>query len=306
MSLRDSAEEIVRTLRGAGHTAYFVGGCVRDMILGVEPHDIDVATDARPRQIVDLFEQTREVGAQFGVVLVCVDGDWSEVATFRSDLGYSDGRRPDDVAFTDAEGDVRRRDFTINGLLYDPVEGEIIDHVGGRADIEAGVVRCIGDPKTRFEEDKLRLLRAVRFAARLEYTIEPATFKAMRAAAPSVTVVSPERIGGELLTIFTAPHADRGLELLDAAGLLEPVLPEVYAMKGVPQPPEFHPEGDVFEHTAMMLGLMDGPSPELALAVLLHDIGKPPTFEVADRIRFNRHDRKGAELANAVCRRLRM
>ncbi len=306
MSLRGSAERIVRTLRKAGCEAYFVGGCVRDMVLGVEPHDFDIATSARPADIRELFDNTLEVGAKFGVMMVRIEGDWFEVATFRSDLGYSDGRRPDGVTFTDAKQDVRRRDFTINGLLYDPVDDEIIDYVGGRADIEAGIVRCIGDPAKRFDEDKLRLLRAVRFAARLEYEIEQATFEAIRAAAATVTVVSPERMGTELLHIFTAPHADRGLQLLDDSGLLEPVLPEVHAMKGVQQPEAFHPEGDVFEHTKIMLGLMDGPGPELALAVLLHDVGKPPTFTVTDRIRFNRHDRKGAEMAGAICRRLRM
>jgi poly(A) polymerase len=306
MSLRSSAEHIVRALRADGHEAYFVGGCVRDMLLGVEPHDIDIATSALPRDVRRLFDHVIEVGAQFGVSRVEVGGDWFEVAAFRSDLGYSDGRRPDGVEFTDAQGDVSRRDFTINGLLYDPVADAVIDHVGGRKDIEAGLVRCIGDPAVRFEEDKLRLLRAVRFAARLDYEIELETFRAMVAAAPGVTAVSPERVGAELLNIFTAPHADRALELLDESGLLPPLLPEVAAMKGVEQPPKFHPEGDVFRHTTIMLGMMEDPGPELAMAVLLHDVGKPPTLEESDRMRVNRHDRVGAHIAKGVCRRLRL
>jgi poly(A) polymerase len=306
MPLRESAEQIVRRLRDTGHEAYFVGGCVRDMVLGLEPHDYDIATSARPGEVRSLFDPVIEVGAQFGVCRVRVDDEWFEVATFRSDETYRDGRRPDAVRFTDARGDVSRRDFTINGLLYDPVENEVIDYVRGRADIEAGRVRCIGDPSERFEEDKLRLLRAVRFAARLEYEIEPRTFSAVRGLAQQVTVVSAERIGVELLHIFTGEHADRGLVLLDETGLLDPVLPEIAAMKDVPQPEKFHPEGDVFEHTRLMLGLLDGPSPELALAVLLHDVGKPPTYEQTDRIRFNRHDRVGREIAAHICRRLRM
>ena len=306
MSLRESAENIVRTLREAGFEAYFVGGCVRDMVLGVDPHDYDVATSALPHQVRELFDRVIEVGAQFGVCRVRVGGNWSEVATFRSDLGYSDGRRPDAVAFTDARGDVLRRDFTINGLFYEPLADQIIDHVGGQADIKAKLVRCIGDPAERFAEDKLRLLRAVRFAARLDYEIEAETLAAIRQMADQVTAVSAERIGAELLNLFTGAHADRGLQLLEDTGLLVQVLPEVHAMIGVRQPERFHPEGDVFEHTRLMLAGMEAPSPELALGVLLHDVGKPPTFEEADRIRFNRHDRAGAEIAGEICRRLRL
>jgi poly(A) polymerase len=306
VSLRTSAELIVLRLREAGHQAYLVGGCVRDMLLGAGPHDYDIATSALPHEVRPLFEKTIEVGAAFGVTCVRVDDEWFEVAAFRTDLGYSDGRRPDAVAFTDAKGDVERRDFTINGLLYDPVTEEVIDYVGGRADLEARVVRCIGEPLRRFEEDKLRLLRAVRFAARLEYEIEADTFAAMTELAPQVTAVSAERIGAELLNIFTAAHADRALALLAETGLLAAILPEIDAMRGVEQPPKFHPEGDVFEHTRLMLGMLDSPGPALALAALLHDVGKPPTFEVADRIRFNRHDRAGAAIAETICRRLRM
>jgi len=306
MSLRDAATQIVERLRKAGFEAYFAGGCVRDMLLDVEPHDIDIATAALPHDVKRLFDDVLEVGAAFGVCRVRVAGDWFEVAAFRSDLGYSDGRRPDQVAFTDARGDVRRRDFTINGLLYDPIGREVLDFVGGREDLRRRIVRCIGDPAERFGEDKLRLLRAVRFAARLEYEIDPDTFRAMRDAAPTLPVVSAERIGAELLNIFTAPHADRALQLLADSGLLEHVLPEIHAEMGVRQPEQFHPEGDVFEHTKLMLGMMKDPGAELALAVLLHDVGKPPTYEEADRIRFNEHARVGADLAEQMCRRLRM
>jgi len=306
MSLRTSAERIVRVLRDAGHEAYFVGGCVRDVLLGVEPHDYDITTAARPQDVRTLFDSVLEVGAQFGVSRVRVAGDWFEVAAFRTDLGYTDGRRPDAVEFTDARGDVERRDFTINGLLYDPLADEVLDYVGGQDDIRSKLVRCIGDPAARFDEDKLRLLRAVRFAARLGYEIEPETLRAITDRADTISVVSAERIGAELLNIFTGDHADRALQLLDDTGLLKHVLPEVAAMKGVDQPERFHPEGDVFQHTVLMLGMMEAPGPELALAVLLHDVGKPDTYEEADRIRFNEHAKVGAELAAKVCRRLRM
>jgi len=306
VSLRDSAGQIVSRLREAGHEAYFVGGCVRDMLLGVEPHDIDIATSALPRQINELFDDVLGVGMAFGVTKVRVGGDWFEVAAFRRDKTYTDGRRPDGVEFTDARGDVERRDFTINGLLYDPLTEAVLDYVGGRSDIERKLLRCIGDPTERFAEDKLRLLRAVRFAARLEYDIEPATLRALRKQAHTIGIVSAERIGSEVLHIFTGAHADQALQLLGDTGLLRHVLPEVDAMAGVRQPDRFHPEGDVFEHTKMMLGLMSDPSPELALAVLLHDVGKPPTYEEADRIRFNEHARVGAEMAGRICRRLCM
>lgn len=306
MSLRESAKQIVCTLRDGGFEAYFVGGCVRDMLLGVEPHDIDIATSALPRQTHELFSDVLDVGAAFGVTRVRVGEDWFEVAAFRSDKPYTDGRRPDGIEFTDARGDVERRDFTINGLLYDPLTDTVLDYVGGRADIKRQLLRCIGDPPARFAEDKLRLLRAVRFAARLEYDIEAATLQALQEAAHTISVVSAERIGTEVLHTFTGAHADRALQLLRDTGLLQHVMPEVDAMVGVRQPDRFHPEGDVFEHTKMMLGLMSDPSPELALAVLLHDVGKPPTYEEADRIRFNEHARVGAEMAGRICRRLCM
>ncbi len=307
MSLHESATQIVSRLRAAGFDAYFAGGCVRDMLLGIEPHDYDIATSALPHHIRSIFEHVIEVGAQFGVSKVRIADDWFEVAAFRNDLAYTDGRRPDAVNFAaTSRQDVERRDFTINGVLYDPIANEIIDHVGGQEDIRRKLVRCIGDPAARFAEDKLRLLRTVRFAARLNYEIEPATLRAVKNAAATITVVSAERIGAELINIFTGPHADRALQLLSDTGLLKQVLPEIHAMTGIQQPAQFHPEGDVFEHTKLMLGLLNAPSVELALAVLLHDVGKPPTFEIADRIRFNEHARVGAEMAAAICRRLKM
>ncbi len=306
VSLRHSAIRIVTRLRGAGFEAYLVGGCVRDLLLGLEPHDYDIAPNALPHQVRGLFGDVLEVGAQFGVTKVRLGGDWFEVAAFRSDLGYTDGRRPDSVRFTNARGDVERRDFTINGLLYDPLDGRVIDYVGGQEDIHRKLLRCIGEPAERFAEDKLRMLRAVRFAARLGYEIEQATCGAMKEMARTISAVSAERIGVELLNIFAGEHADRGLELLEETGLLEQVLPEVHQMVGVRQPEEFHPEGDVFQHTKMMLGMMQNPSVELPLAVLLHDVGKPPTYRVADRIRFDRHDRVGAEMARNICKRLRL
>ncbi|HVM59520.1 MAG TPA: CCA tRNA nucleotidyltransferase [Verrucomicrobiae bacterium] len=331
--MKEAAIEIVRRMRDAGHMAYFVGGCVRDMVRGVEPHDYDIATSARPEQVQALFPKTVAVGAQFGVVLVLVADHQFEVATFRSDENYLDGRHPTGVRFGSPEQDAKRRDFTINGLFCDPltrpweplfplqrrdkaVGGRIIDFVNGRADIEKKLVRTIGDPRERFTEDKLRLLRCVRFAANLGFEIEPATFAVVKQMASQIRVVSAERIRDELIKIFTRPNAGRGLELLDASGLLAHVLPEVAAMKGVEQPAEFHPEGDVFQHTKLMLDMVSEPARPavapcrdpvvLAWAVLLHDVGKPATFERApDRIRFNDHDKIGAEMTESILRRLR-
>lgn len=305
--MKDTAINIVKRLRGAGHTAYFNGGCVRDMVRGVEPQDIDIATSATPEQVQALFAKTVPVGAAFGVVLVLEDGHQFEVATFRSDEAYVDGRRPTSVRYGSPEEDARRRDFTINGLFYDPIADQIIDFVGRRADIERKLVRTIGEPRERFTEDKLRLLRCVRFAANLGYEIEPATFDAVKEMAAEINVVSAERIRDELVKIFTRANAGRGLELLDTSGLLQEILPEIAAMKGVEQPPEFHPEGDVFKHTRLMLDTLPlNPSMVLAFAVLLHDVGKPPTFVRApDRIRFNEHDRIGAEMTETILRRLR-
>jgi len=324
--LKDFSTSIVQTLRQHGFQAYLVGGCVRDLLLGREPKDYDVATDATPRQVMDIFPETYAVGAQFGVVLVPVpDGGEAsasadvsskahavEVATFRSDIGYSDGRHPDEVRFSsDPWEDVARRDFTINGMLLGPLSGqtpgEVLDFVGGRKDLAAGIIRSIGDPEKRFDEDKLRMLRAVRFAARFEYAIEPATFAAMQKLAEQIQVVSRERVRDELTRMLTERHARRAFLLLDESGLLQHVLPEISVMKGVEQPPEFHPEGDVFVHTLLLLENLPAPCPmTLAWGALLHDVGKPATFRVAsDRIRFDNHVEVGVKMAEEICRRLR-
>ena len=311
MSARDLARKICDTLRRNGHHALLVGGCVRDLVLGREPADYDVATDATPEQVLVLFPESIAVGAQFGVVLV-VDGESKvEVATFRSDVGYSDGRHPDRVVYARTpEEDVQRRDFTINGLLMRPETGEVLDFVGGQADIRAGVIRAIGEPERRFAEDKLRMMRAVRFAARFGYTIEPATFEAIRRHAGEIIRVSNERIRDECTKLLTEGASRRGFELLDESGLLHVVLPEVARMKGVKQPPQFHPEGDVWIHTRLMLQqLPPGCSPTLAWGVLLHDVGKPPTFtptsDDQERIRFDGHVEVGTRMADEICLRLR-
>jgi poly(A) polymerase len=308
---RELAVEICRKLRANGHQAFLVGGCVRDEILGRVPADYDVATDAVPTRVGELFPGSLTVGAKFGVMIVLGEEAQVEVATFRSDVGSSDGRHPDQVVYSKSlREDVKRRDFTINGLLMDPANGEVLDYVGGREDIRAQIIRTIGDPTLRFSEDKLRLLRAVRFAARFGYTIEPLTFAALKELAPQITQVSAERIRDELTKILTEGAARRGFELLDETGLLAILLPEVANTKGVPQPPEYHPEGDVWIHTRMLLeNLPAGCSPTLAWGALLHDIGKPPTFKSAaqtgDRIRFDGHAEIGSRMAEEICRRLR-
>ncbi len=305
--MKETAASLVRRLREAGFTAYFAGGCVRDMVRGVAPHDIDIATSATPEEVRRIFPRTIPVGAQFGVVLVLEGEHQFEVATFRCDEAYVDGRRPTAVRYGTPEEDAQRRDFTINGLFYDPLADAVIDHVGGRQDIDGRIVRTIGEPRLRFGEDKLRMLRAVRFATSLNFEIDPATFAAIREMAAEIHVVSAERVRDELIKIFTRANPGRGLALLDESGLLKEVLPEGAAMKGVEQPPEFHPEGDVFTHVKLMLDeLPPDPSVVLAFAVLLHDVGKPPTFMRApDRIRFHEHDRVGAEMAAQILRRLR-
>lgn len=340
------AAEVVRTLRRHGHNAYLVGGCVRDLLLGREPADYDVATSATPGEVMQIFPETWAVGAQFGVVLVPVPApaegnaelregatqpaaaatpaagstglsDESaparkqqviEVATFRCDVGYSDGRHPDQVRYSKvAREDVERRDFTINGLLLDPETNEVLDFVGGRKDLEAGVIRTIGNPERRFAEDRLRMLRAVRFAARFEYQIAAETQEAIRRHKAGIHQVSRERVRDELSKMLTEGRARRAFELLDETGLLEEVLPEVAAMKGVEQPPQFHPEGDVFVHTMLLLEKLPPGSPlTLAWGALLHDVGKPPTFRVGpDRIRFDGHVEVGVKMAEAIARRLR-
>lgn len=304
-SLYRNAVEIVKTLRAEKHEALLVGGCVRDLLMRRPAKDYDVATGARPEQVARIFPRTIPVGVQFGVQIVLKGGAPYEVATFRMDKEYKDGRHPEGVIFSGPKEDALRRDFTVNGLFYDPVKKKVIDYVGGQADLKRKLIRAIGEPGKRFAEDRLRMLRAVRFAANLNFKIDPATFRAVRDAAAQITQVSPERIRDELVKLFTGPHAGRGLELLDESGLLEVVLPEVAKMKGVAQPPQFHPEGDVFIHTRMVLEGLQGPSSVLAMGALLHDVGKPPTFRVADRIRFDGHDRVGAKMSQAICRRLR-
>ena len=289
-----------------GHQAFLVGGCVRDLLLGAKPKDFDIATDARPDRIMDLFPRAGRVGAHFGVVMVRDVFDQVEVATFRSDHDYTDGRHPEYVRFeTDPREDVLRRDFTINGLLMDPDTGDVLDFVDGRGDLARGIIRAIGDPFARFREDHLRLLRGVRFAARLGFEIEADTFHAMRRDHALILHVAMERVREELVRILTEGGARRGFELLDATGMLDDILPEVAAMKGVAQPPEYHPEGDVWRHTLLLLEHLRQPTPTLALAALLHDVGKPPTFRVADRIRFDGHVEEGVRLAHSILTRLR-
>src|SRR5205814_4453465 len=305
---RAVAARVGRRGREAGVEACLAGGCGRDLRRGRQRAGYDLATDATAQQVVGLFPESLTVGAQFGVVLVPrADGN-VEVATFRSDGRYADGRHPAEVRYAKtAREDVRRRDFTINGLLLDPGTDEVLDHVGGQADIRARRVRTIGDPFERFSEDRLRMLRAVRFAARFDFTLDPATLEAIKKLAPAIADVSAERVRDEILKILTEGRARRGFELLDRCDLLKEVLPEIKALQGVAQPPEFHPAGDVWTHTLMMLeGLGAGVSATLALGVLLHDVGKPPTFTVRERIRFDNHVEVGARMAEEICRRLRL
>ncbi|HET9179547.1 MAG TPA: CCA tRNA nucleotidyltransferase [Terriglobia bacterium] len=304
---RHAATEIVRRLRGAGFDAYLVGGCVRDIVMGNEPKDYDIATSAQPAEVVGMFPESLTVGANFGVVIVPREEGNVEVATFRRDGLYTDGRHPVKVEYArSAEEDVRRRDFTINGLLYDPLKNRVIDYVGGQADIIGRRLRTVGDPYQRFGEDRLRMLRAVRFAARFNFELDPAVVDAIRKLAGEIRLISAERIRDEILKILTEGQARRGFELLDSTHLLEQVLPEVKAMQGVEQPPEFHPEGDVWTHTLMMLDGLEKPTPTLALGVLLHDVGKPRTFAVRERIRFDHHVEVGAKMAEEICTRLRL
>ena len=306
--LESIARRLLTRLRGAGFTAYFAGGCVRDRLLGICAKDYDIASSARPEEVQALFPRTFAVGAHFGVVVVHEEGHDFEVATFRSDGAYVDGRRPEGVVFSSPQLDAERRDFTINGLFYDPLAEEVIDFVAGRADLAARVLRAIGDPVARFREDRLRLLRAVRFAAVLGFEIEPATWQALLAHAGDIHEVSAERIREELVKIFLSSARVRGFDLLVASGLMEQVLPEITALRGCEQPPQFHPEGDVFIHTRAMLALLpEQVSVPLVFGVLFHDIGKPPTFAVdpTGRIRFNGHEKVGADMAARILERLR-
>jgi tRNA nucleotidyltransferase/poly(A) polymerase len=301
------AADIVRRLRAAGHEAYLAGGCVRDRLLGRAPLDWDVATSARPEAVRALFPRTVPVGVQFGVILVVEDGARFEVATFRSDDAYVDGRRPSAVHFGSAQDDAGRRDFTINALFEDPLTGEVHDFVGGVADLRAGVIRAIGDAGARIAEDRLRMLRAVRFSARLGFRIEPATQAAIVAAAPTLGDIAAERVGDEVVKILTEGGARRGFELLAETGLLPVVLPEVDRMRGVAQSPNYHPEGDVWQHTLLLLQQLPAGAPEtLALGALLHDVAKPQCAgRKGERITFYGHPAVGADLAVAICQRLR-
>ena len=306
--MEETARQVAARLRDAGHIAYFAGGCVRDMVRGLAPKDYDIATNATPEAVQKLFPRTYAVGAHFGVIVVLENDFQFEVATFRSDDAYVDGRHPTSVHFSSPEEDAKRRDFTINGMFFDPATNEVIDFVGGRADLEAKVVRAIGDPAQRFAEDRLRMLRAVRFATVLDYKIDNQTWQALRASAASINQISAERIRDELVKIFRSPNRLRGWDLLDSSGLMQAILPELEAMKGVLQPEQFHPEGDVFVHTRLMVKMLrEHASVPLIFAVLFHDIAKPITATVdpTGRIRFNEHDRIGAEMTDAVMRRLR-
>ena len=308
LPMEKTAREVAERLRTRGQIAYFAGGCVRDMVRGLAAKDFDVATDATPDMVQKIFSHTYAVGAHFGVVVVVENGFNVEVATFRSDGAYLDHRHPVDVRFSSPEEDAKRRDFTINGMFFDPEKNEVIDFVGGRADLEAKLVRAIGDPAARFAEDRLRMLRAVRFATVLDYKIDNQTWDALVASAASINEISAERIREELLKIFLSPNRVRGWDLLDRSGLLRAILPELDAMKGCLQPEQFHPEGDVFQHTRLMLELLpEEVSAPLMFAVLLHDVAKPVTATVDEtgRIRFNEHDRIGAAMTESIMERLR-
>ncbi len=308
MPARDAALALARRLKAAGHEALFAGGCVRDKLLGHEPEDYDIATSAVPSEVLGLFPGSNEVGAHFGVVIAKHGGHHIEIATFRTDGSYRDGRRPESVTFSTPQQDARRRDFTINGLFEVPETGEVIDYVGGLADLDAGIIRAIGDAAARFTEDGLRLLRAVRFAARIGFMIEPATEAALRNCAHLLDRISPERIRDEFSKILTSPRRRAGVEHLVATDLIRHFLPELLPTIGCDQPLEWHPEGDVFTHTMIMLDMLAPDAPlELCLATLLHDIAKPPcrTVDPDGRIRFNGHDALGAEMTESILRCLR-
>lgn len=308
-ALLNSAKQIASKLRQAGFTCFFAGGCVRDQLLAIEPKDYDIATDAKPQQVLALFPNSDAIGAHFGVILVKFKGNGFEVATFRKDGTYTDNRHPSEVSFSSPEEDASRRDFTVNGMFEDPETGEIIDYVGGKADLAQKSLRAIGDAQQRFQEDALRLMRAIRFAAKLDFQIEPTTWDAICQNAPLLKSISVERIHAELSQILLSPQRARGLDLLVQSGLIEYVIPEVLDLIGCEQPPQFHPEGDVYVHTRIMLDMLAGePTLELCLAVLLHDIGKPATYSYCpdeDRIRFNGHEQIGAEMAEKILRRLK-
>lgn len=307
MTAREKAVLIVERLRQHGYHAYFAGGCVRDMLLGKTPQDYDIATSAHPGDVQRIFSETIPVGAQFGVLLVVLEGEAFEVASFRYDGPYLDGRRPSEVRYGTLEEDVQRRDFTINGMVYDPIDDRLIDLVAGRHDLEQRRIRAIGDPQGRFQEDRLRMIRAVRFAANLDFAIEAETFGAIKKIAPAITGIAWERLGEEVTRILTEGNARRGFELLDETGLLAVILPEITALKGIWQSPDYHPEGDVFTHTMLLLGhLGDIPSETLAYGCLLHDVAKPLCARrEGDRVTFYGHTEKGGHMAEAILKRLK-
>jgi len=304
--LLKGALAILKTLHDQGHEAYFAGGAVRDLLLEKSISEIDIATSASPQEIEQLFPKTIPVGKQFGVIVVVQDTNNYEVTTFRKEADYVDGRHPTRVSFTDARHDVERRDFTVNALFYNPFTEEVIDYLKGREDLERKLIRTVGPPQSRFQEDKLRLLRALRFACQLDFEIEQQTYQQVKEHASQLTQVSWERIRDEVLKILTGPDPSRGLKLMSDSGILEVILPEIAAMQGVQQPPQFHPEGDVFVHTCLMFELSQERSETLALEILLHDVGKPPTFIIKERIRFDGHADLGAKMAEEICRRLRI
>jgi putative nucleotidyltransferase with HDIG domain len=306
MSPDHQAVAIVKRLREEGYESYLAGGCVRDFLLNKTPQDYDIATSARPEEVQRIFPRTIPVGAQFGVVLVMLDGQSFEVASFRFDGPYLDGRRPSQVRYGTLQEDIFRRDFTINGMVYDPIENRVIDLVEGKKDLARRCIRAIGNPRQRFEEDRLRMVRAIRFAASLDFDIDGLTLDAIKQSAAMITQISSERIGEEITRILTEGGARRGFELLDETGLLQILLPEIEQMKGVEQSPDHHPEGDVFKHTLLTLSHLENPTETLAYGCLLHDVGKPVCFrKEADRITFYGHTDRGAEMAEAILKRLK-
>ena len=306
MSQQDKALHIIQRLREAGHEAYLAGGCVRDRLLGRPPKDYDIATGATPQTVQAVFPDTVPIGSKFGSVIVVVDGDPFEVTTFRCDGPYSDGRHPVHIRYGTLEEDVRRRDFTINAMMQDPVDDRVIDLVDGREDLRRGLIRAIGDPHERFAEDRLRMVRAVRLACSLDFAIDGPTLRAIQGHAEAVTQVAWERIGAEITRTLMEGGARRGIELLDETGLLDVILPEIAAMKGCEQTPDYHPEGDVFVHTLTLLQHLDGPSETLAYGCLLHDVAKPRCREPSgERVTFYGHPELGAEMATDILRRLK-
>ncbi|MFC1748430.1 CCA tRNA nucleotidyltransferase [Pseudomonadota bacterium] len=305
--MKPTSIEIIKLLKKHGHEAYWAGGCVRDMLMGIEPKDFDIVTSAKPDEIEEILEHTIPIGKEFGVILAVQNGHNFEIATFRSDAGYSDGRRPDAVEFTDAEKDAQRRDFTINGIFYDPIEDKIIDYVNGEKDLNARLVRFIGNPQKRIMEDHLRILRAIRFKNQFQFQYGPNTYKSLLQHAPLVVDrVANERIGAEINQMLLSPDPVQAFEDMEDLGVLKVVLPEIQAMKGVAQPHEYHEEGDVWTHTMQALrSLPEDASLTVRWATLLHDVGKPNTFKLRKRIRFDGHTEESTKIARKILSTLR-